>query len=126
MNTKFLVLAAMTLGVSNFAQAEVFVCHQTEPFLTTTYDTEKGTAKTVDQMNNVKPTVTRGLKFIVKDAGKFEFRLADGSVLKTLVLNQQGSDGLSDLNYPFDGGQGINGPIGCESSELKAANSNDK
>lgn len=114
---KALVLAPLAL-VASLTHADVIRCSQTEPFITETFDTDKGTAH-VDRAGEA-PLTEAGLRLVIMAKGKFEIRNADGSVRRALVLNFKGSDGMSDRVYPYDAGAGINGPIGCESSELKA------
>jgi uncharacterized membrane protein len=115
------LFSATALLVSATANADVIVCHQTEPFITETFNTDKGTVK-VEDANLPAPTIEKGLKFVIRGAGKFEILSADGKVRRALELTGQGSDGMSDREYPFDGGAGINGSIGCESTALKAKN----
>jgi hypothetical protein len=114
-------LFALTLALlsASTAHADTITCHQTEPFITETFNTDDGTVKT-DDANFPEPTVESGLKFVIKGRGRFVIKNADGTVRRTLKLNNDGADGMSDRVYPIDGGQGINGPIGCETSELKA------
>lgn len=114
---KSLLLVPMTL-LAPLAQADIIVCNQTEPFITETFNTDKGTAH-VDQAGQPL-LVEAGLQFVIKAKGKFEIRNADGTLRRTLLLNYKGSDGMSDRVYPYDAGPGVNGPIGCESTELKA------
>ncbi len=114
-----LIASALIFFVTPLVQADVIRCKQTEPFISETFNTDNGTAS-VESPDLEQPNVESGLKFIITGVGKFEIRTADGSLRRLLVLNNKGSDGMSDLNFPFDGGVGINGPIGCESSELKA------
>lgn len=120
MKSSVLALATLVSVVANVAHADIIVCRQTEPFINETFDTEKGTVSVVTPENMNNPDVSGGLKFVIKGAGKFEIRTAQGALRRALTLNYDGSDGMSDLVYPFDGGAGINGSIGCESSELKA------
>lgn len=114
-------LAVSSVFVVSAAHADVIVCHQTEPFITETFNTDKGTAK-VEDANLPSPSFEKGLKFVIRGPGQFQILTASGGVRRTLDLNFKGSDGMSDREYPFDGGNGINGSIGCESVALKAKN----
>ncbi|RZA07452.1 MAG: hypothetical protein EOP11_07665 [Proteobacteria bacterium] len=116
---KTLLTLALTVISATSAQADTITCHQTEPFITETFNTDDGTAAIV-AAHEPDATFESGLKFVIKGRGRFVIKKADGSVWRTLKLNNDGADGMSDRTYPIDGGQGINGPIGCETSELKA------
>lgn len=111
-----ILTALAILGHSAATHADIITCFQEEPFIKVTYNTDEGTSKT--EALGEDPVVHRGLKFVIKGNDRFEIRNANGDVIQILILNYEGSEGVSDLKYPFDGGQGINGPIGCESSEL--------
>jgi len=110
----FILLAsAFTLFSAIAAQAETFVCTQTEPFITDTFDMSKGTVKVVEGDDEAHAQTESGLKLVV-DGSTYMILNQDGSLLRKLTLNHQGSDGMSEKLYTFDGGQGVNGPIGCE------------
>lgn len=114
------ILSTTLFFYSSSLFADVIECRQTEPFIAETFNTDSGVVSIKSIGDSHSPKIETGLKFIIKEAGRFEIKTSDGSTRRTLLLNYQGSDGMSDLVYPFDGGQGVNGPIGCESTELKA------
>jgi uncharacterized membrane protein len=119
---KIIVILAMNLGcalLANTAHADTFSCYQTEPFFTEVFNTDNGTAVITDSVMK-KSKKLSGLKLIIKDAGKFEIRDASGKVIREMILNNQGTDGMSDKIYPFSAtdNHGLWG-AGCESTELK-------
>jgi uncharacterized membrane protein len=68
-----------------------------------------------------KPEVIKNVSFQIKGPGKFELVGKDGKVLQELTLNQNGSDGMSEIVYPYEAKAG---PLfgGCSSNYLKAKN----
>ncbi len=115
MKTLFLTLAL----ASPSAFADIITCKQTEPFITQVYNTDLGKVTITSPTERMR--IEKNLKFVIKGTGSFEIRRArTNEVLARLELNHNGSDGMSDTTYPYDAGQGINGPIGCYSSELPA------
>ena len=116
------LLIALTLFTANAAKAEVFTCYQTEPFISEVYNVEKGTLKITEEVMKETKTL-RNLKLVIKGEGRFEIRNAANKTIRVMILNNQGSDGMSDRIYPYSG-TSINGTnsAGCESSELKATN----
>jgi uncharacterized membrane protein len=119
---KCLVLASLFLLSPLAAKAEVFSCNFTEPFYTVTYAT--GTQiLTISDFEHGE-TVFKNVGFLVKGPGEFELRM-NGEPYMTLSLTNQGSDGMSDYIYPYEGkmlGKDDNansGVGGCESLLLK-------
>lgn len=120
----FTLAALLALGFVPAARAEKFTCSFTEPFYTITYDTS--TQKLLSRNDSMETSKTyRNVSFQIVGAG--EFRLSDsrGKELLSMKLTQEGSDGMSDIIYPFDAktdellGGANNGWGGCESSLLK-------
>jgi len=67
----------------------------------------------------------KNVSFQIKEAGKFEIVAKNGKVLQKLELNNKGSDGMSNINYPYEVKDntmitGANGGWGgCSSNALK-------
>ncbi len=98
-----------------------FTCVQTEPFMTTIYDTEAGTSVTRDDQMDKIIDQKSGLSFYQLDSGDVTIQGADGRLITTLKLTFAGTDDMSDNIFPYDGGRGPDGSsIACESSRLKA------
>lgn len=88
---------------SNYAQADVIKCTFTEPFVSTTYSMTQSTL-TYDSFEDSGDKVVKNVSFQIKGPGVFEL-VADygkGKVLQVLTLNNQGSDGRSNKQYPYD------------------------
>lgn len=94
-----LSLLALTFTVS--AQADIIKCYFTEPFIATSYSMTQSTLTETDLVTKAK-SVTKNVSFQIKGAGLFELVSKEGKVLQTLNLNNNGSDGMSDLTYPYD------------------------
>lgn len=107
------------------AKADIIKCHFTEPFITTTYSMTQSTL-TITNDPEGEETTMKNVSFQIKSAGIFELVSSDGKVLQELIINNEGSDGMSDAIYPYDvkdytwGGQ-HNSPLrgGCSSNFLK-------
>jgi len=95
---KFLLALAIT--VSGLAQADIIKCQFTEPFMTTTYSMVRQTLTITDNMNNTA-AIIRNVSFQIKAAGEFELWNASKILIQRLNLNHQGSDGMSDLVFPY-------------------------
>lgn len=119
----FAVLAAGMM-MSQLASADVIKCVFTEPFVNTTYSMTQSTL-TIDAAGEGK-SVIQNVSFQIKGAGQFELVAKNGKVLQKLSLDNKGSDGMSDKNYPYtvtDSSQSNmanNGIGGCTSNSLKA------
>ena len=119
---KMLAFIPMFL-VSAAAHADVIKCFFTEPFVNSTYDTKK--AKLVFKDSADRITIYPNATFEIKGPADFEIRAKDGTVLQTLKLDNQGSDGMSDFVYPYSvkDDSGLTGSPsgygGCESNHLK-------
>ncbi len=84
------------------AHAEFYSCHFTEPFFTVFLTTKYGFA-TVEKFDGVE-TAGEQSKIVKTKRNKatVEFKLADGATL-TIDRNEVGSDGMSDIKFPFTG-----------------------
>lgn len=101
------------------ASADVIRCNFTEPFFIATYNTTTRNLMVRGPEINV---ISRNLTFQIFGAGNFEVRTPSGTKRMKLLLNNQGSDGMSDAVYPYTGilyrqGQTFTG--GCESNHLR-------
>ncbi|MNJ96829.1 hypothetical protein D3C87_145620 [compost metagenome] len=93
-------LAMSLLLLSSASQADVIKCVFTEPFINTTYNMANSTL-TYKDYNGTESTVIKNVSFQIQSAGVFRLVAKHGKVLQTLLLNHQGSDGMSDVTYPF-------------------------
>lgn len=87
------------LLLASITHADIIKCGFTEPFVTSTYSMNQSTLTYLDSEN--KKMVIKNVSFQIKAAGVFEL-VKDGKVLQALLLNNQGSDGMSDMVYPYD------------------------
>lgn len=118
MKTKSLFIAA-SICLSSVTQAEVINCLQTEPFVTNVYDLTNDTHTAATSAKS-KQWEIPGMSLVITGPNTFEIQDQYGGVLQKLTLTYKGSNGMSPHVYPFEGGQGVNGKIVCESSKLKA------
>jgi len=121
---KKLIISSVTLLSLNAAHADIIKCVFTEPFVNTTYSMTQSTL-TSDNESEQKVQTIKNVSFQIKSAGVFELVSKDGKVLQTLILNNQGSDGMSDNIFPYEVqdstlATGANSGIGgCYSNSLK-------
>ncbi len=87
------------LLLASITYADIINCVFTEPFVTSIYSMNRSTLTYLDSENKKK--VLNNVSFQIKAAGVFEL-VKDGKVLQILLLNNQGSDGMSDMVYPYD------------------------
>jgi hypothetical protein len=121
---KKLVLAFCLTLTSMAAHADVIKCSFTEPFLDSIYSMTQSTLtyKGVD----LPTKVYKHVSFQIKSAGVFQLVAKSGKVLQTLTLNNKGSDGMSDIQFPYEVKDntllsGANGGVGgCSSNQLKS------
>lgn len=117
-------ILATGMMVSSLASADVIKCVFTEPFVNTTYSMTQSTL-TIEAAGEGK-SVIQNVSFQIKGAGQFELVAKNGKVLQKLSLDNKGSDGMSDKNYPFtvqdlsQSKMANNGIGGCTSNSLKA------
>lgn len=119
---KALVLAAALL-IPGLAQADIIKCIFTEPFINTTYSMTQSTL-TVYEMG-VKIKTLKNVSFQIKGPGHFELWNAHKQIVQTVVLDNKGSDGMSDRNYPYSSEYNTKGGHGmlyggCTSNFLQA------
>ena len=118
------ILAASLLLIANVSQADVIKCMFTEPFVDSVYSMTQSTLTYTGL--GIEKTVVKNVSFQIKGAGSFELVAKDGTVLQVLTLNNDGSDGMSDVVYPFqvkDNNEIVAanaGHGGCTSNSLKS------
>lgn len=125
---KILTFAAVTL-VAAASQADIIKCVFTEPFVATTYSMAQQSLTYSAFTGEDKPeeTVVNNVSFQIKGSGEFELVAKDGKVLQKISLNNKGSDGMSDRNYPYEvedkgmAGMANSGWGGCTSNYMKAS-----
>jgi hypothetical protein len=83
-------------------QADIVECSFTEPFIATSYDTSSQ-RMTVTYDVEKRRTIFDRISMREVRRGVFEFRNADGQVLQSMRRTCQGSDGMSDVVYPYEG-----------------------
>lgn len=114
------LLLALAITAPITASADIIKCVFTEPFVSSTYSMSQSSLTYVDFEG--KTEVIKSVSFQIREAGVFEL-VKDGKVIQTLKLNNQGSDGMSDMIYPYDVKDNTattgNGYGGCESNYLK-------
>lgn len=93
------LVVTFVLFLASITHADIIKCTFTEPFVKSTYSMNQSTLTYLDSENKKK--VLKNVSFQIKAAGVFEL-VKDGKVLQTLLLNDQGSDGMSDMVYPYD------------------------
>jgi uncharacterized membrane protein len=110
----------LLISMAATAQAETFTCRFTEPFFTLTYSTETQELARLD-VNEKVESVKSNVQFEVVGSSKFVLKSQNGKELARLVLNNNGSDGMSDRIYPLEIKLMDESEIvgGCETSKLK-------
>lgn len=115
---KFLIPFAAVLSLSQVASAESIYCIFTEPFISVSYNSDTNIVKI--------ETPTEGS---VEVPGKVTFdkggmiSITSEGISHKLVVNttKEGSDGMSDFVYPFEGVIDNDLFGGCETDTLKKA-----
>lgn len=116
--TTLMAYVALLLAPS-IGEADVIKCTFTEPFISTKYSMAQTSLTYVDSLGNTR--VEKNVSFQIKAAGAFDLVSSDGKVLQSLTVTNRGSDGMSELIFPYevkDSGLGMTG--GCVSNSLKA------
>lgn len=122
-------ITAAVLALSALsAQADIITCTYTEPFYTTVYSMAQQSMTIKNYENGTK--VIKNVSFQIMGPNKFEIRSKGGTVLQELTLDNQGSDGMSNREYPYSvkwnqiSNGANNGIGGCTSNFLKATEGN--
>lgn len=115
------IIAFVLAAAPVFASADTITCTFTEPFVSSSYNTETATLDYKDYQGVI--AVIENVSFNIIGAGTFEL-VKDGQAIQHLELNYQGSNGMSDHVYPYDVKDNHvathQGWGGCESDTLKA------
>jgi len=85
------------------AAAKVITCSFTEPFIRTFYDPAKRTLTLVYDAEKKRREVVTGIRSRTASPKVIELRNEKQDVIQRLELNNQGSDGMSDKTYPYEG-----------------------
>ncbi len=96
------VLVLFVVLTGGLVQAESFECGYTEPFLTTKYDPASLELSIVDEVM-MAARVISGVTLTTTGPDEFALVAEDGSVLQTMKLDFAGSDGMSEMVYPYSG-----------------------
>lgn len=114
--------------------AGTLACHFTEPFLTITYDSQTG-AVTLVSADETDPDTGKPVPRVLAEGAKLQsvppddyqpkLKLEkDGKTILELELTGQGSDGMSENIFPFEGRYGaLVG--GCETGKYPALDTYD-
>lgn len=137
------LIIALIVSMAPAAFAETLECSFTEPFFSLSYDSRTQVLKRTepDWENDAGKVVTRVVARNVRvvplsnvktneltSFTRFALIGRDGTVHLRLTLNYQGSDGMSDITFPYDAvipnsrTSANNGVGGCESGTLAAIN----
>lgn len=85
---------------SSIGRADIIKCTFTEPFIDTSYSMAQATLTSKDSEGSIR--VVKNVSFQIKSAGVFELVSKNGTVLQKLILNNKGSDGMSEKIYPYE------------------------
>lgn len=85
---------------SSIGRADIIKCTFTEPFIDTSYSMAQATLTSKDSEGSIR--VVKNVSFQIKSAGVFELVSKNGTVLQKLILNNKGSDGISEKIYPYE------------------------
>jgi hypothetical protein len=125
---RILVATIATALTVQIAQAGTLHCSFTEPFFTIDYDSMTGKVVMIspdhfdDEGKMIPETLAEAAKLIAEpdwqDHPTFHLKNGDETIL-TLKASGNGSDGMSDGNFPFEG---IRGKLigGCETGKIRA------
>ncbi|RZA09814.1 MAG: hypothetical protein EOP11_00475 [Proteobacteria bacterium] len=119
---KFFALALLSLGFTAPAHAEKITCTFTEPFISTVIDTQKNTVSETWER-------TQSFRVLKKSEKRGAITLSYGRIggerhVITYKRDWKGSDGMSDLVYPFSATRDKNLFGGCQTEKEKALNPN--
>ena len=124
------LLAGVVVGLCTVpGGAAQLHCSFTEPFFSIAYDTATGkviltSADEFDGDGNLVPRLLgENVKVVREDKWKdFEtlYLKAGDETILTIKITGQGSDGMSDNQYPFEGIYGERNIGGCETDKIKS------
>lgn len=118
---KLFALTALALAFGASAHAEKITCTFTEPFITTVIDAGKNSVTETWEKKNAYRLVKKSEK-----RGEVTITYSRGKEIHTLSYKRdwKGSDGMSDLVYPFSAIRDKNLYGGCQTEKEKALNPN--
>jgi hypothetical protein len=126
---KRLLIAAALGALPAEVLAGTLSCQFTEPFFEVTYDSATGTVSRIsadvtdpDTGKPVPEILAEGAKLVSLPPDDYRPRLRlekDGKTILELTLSGQGSDGMSESIYPFDGKYAAQ-VGGCETGKYPA------
>jgi hypothetical protein len=97
---QFIVAVSFLLGAQ--AKADIIKCHFTEPFIDLEYSMTQSKLTRVNHGTTpAKTTVKKSVSFQIMPAW-FELWDKHGNVLAAITLSNAGSDGMSDIVYPYE------------------------
>lgn len=111
-----LLPAILTITLSQVAWAERIYCNFTEPFISVVYNSDTNTVQ-IETPTEDPFEITAKVTF--GKAGVITISTLDDSHKMTVNLNKEGSDGMSDFIYPFEGMIDDILLGGCETDALK-------
>ncbi len=113
---KPLFLVTVLLVLTGTARAESIYCYFTEPFLTVTYNSDTNKVRVESPQDG---SVELNGSVIYQKGGILKISAEGVTQYLEVDLTKEGSDGMSDFIYPFEGI--INGTLygGCETDSLK-------
>ena len=124
-----LVAVALSVGFAGqAAQAGTLSCSFTEPFFTIDYDSANGKVTVIspdrfDDDGKMVPEILAENAKLVAEPNWQEhptFYLKDGDkTILTLIASGQGSDGMSEAQFPFEG-RAMGWTGGCETAKIPA------
>lgn len=127
---KMLLLCAAMAAIATEAGAATLTCSFTEPFFSLSFDSATGrlTYLSADDTDPATgdpvPKITEGVRLVRDEQWQDvqSMRLLKGDdVLLQVKVTGDGSDGMSDSVYPFEGISGSN-VGGCQTDKVKAYN----
>jgi hypothetical protein len=111
-------VTALLVLFPTWAKADIIRCTFTEPFVTTVYSTTQSTLALRYETEG-REDIIKNVSFQIMSAGHFELWGPDRQPLQRLRLSHNGSDGMSDRQYPYSVewiSRGLRG--GCTSLHL--------
>lgn len=127
------LLMSVLISASALASTTTKIdCTFTEPFLSVEIDLQKKTAVRVEpdwenDVNKMKRTViSKNIQVVIDSSDLFlpKYKVNDskGKLIMELSMNMNGSDGMSDITYPFSAVMGGDFWGGCVSNKIDWVN----
>lgn len=122
-----LCIVALMFLYTRPSSADTIRCYYTEPFITTSYDSDSSVF-IIDEGGNHK-TIIYHVSFHIVASNSFDLRDQENVLVQRMVLNYKGGDGMSDTVFPYDAiyysssvPDGLHG--GCASTHHAARDNN--